>query len=133
MANLEGYTVGGSVHIVINNQVGFTTDCDDARSTMYCTDVAKMINAPVLHVNGDDPEACVRAVWMAAEYRQRFKRDVFVDLCCFRKHGHNEQDEPAYTQPELYALVRAHPGTRAKYADQLATSGAISPEPPRTR
>jgi len=126
MANLDGYTVGGTVHIVINNQVGFTTDTDDARSTMYCTDVAKMINAPVLHVNGDDPEACVRAVRIAAEYRQQFKLDVFVDLCCFRKHGHNEQDEPGYTQPKLYALVRAHPGTRAKYAEQLTAAGVTS-------
>jgi len=125
MSYLDGYHVGGTVHIVINNQVGFTTDFTDARSSRYCTDVARIINAPVLHVNGDDPEAVVRAAWMAIEYRQRFQKDVFVDLVCFRKHGHNEQDEPGYTQPEMYAKVRAHQGTRAKYAARLESSGVI--------
>ena len=126
MSYLDGYHVGGTIHIVINNQVGFTTDVSDARSSRYCTDVARVINAPVLHVNGDDPEAVVRAAWMSIEYRQKFQKDVFVDLVCFRKHGHNEQDEPSYTQPEMYAKIRAHPGTRAKYAARLEASGVIS-------
>ena len=126
MSYLDGYQVGGTLHVVINNQVGFTTDVRDDRSTEYCTDIAKMINSPVLHVNGDDPEACVRAAIMAMDYRQKFHKDVFLDLVCFRRHGHNEQDEPGYTQPALYALVKAHPGSRAKYAARLAADGAVT-------
>ena len=126
MCRLEGYDVGGCVHLVINNQVGFTTDPSDGRSTYYCTDIAKFVHAPVLHVNGDDPEACVRAAMVAVEYRQEFGRDVFVDLCCFRRHGHNETDEPAYTQPGMYTAVRAHPGTRSLYAAKLAAEGAVT-------
>ncbi|MEK6701433.1 MAG: 2-oxoglutarate dehydrogenase E1 component [Planctomycetota bacterium] len=126
MAYLEGYSVGGTLHLVINNQVGFTTDPTDDRSTEYCTDLAKMIHAPVLHVNADDPEACVRAAIMAIDYRDTFKKDIFVDVVCFRRYGHNEQDEPGYTQPALYALVRAHPGTRAVYAAQLAAAGVVT-------
>jgi len=126
MAYLEGYSVGGTLHLVINNQVGFTTDPSDDRSTEYCTDLAQMIHAPVLHVNADDPEACVRAALMAIDYRDTFKKDIFVDVVCFRRYGHNEQDEPGYTQPALYALVRAHPGTRAVYAAQLAAAGVVT-------
>ncbi len=126
MAKLEGYDVGGTLHVVINNLVGFTTDPEDSRSTDYCTDIAKMIGAPVLHVNGDDPEAVVRAARLAAEYRHEFRKDVFVDIVCFRRYGHNEQDEPAYTQPQLYALVRQHPGTPQTYRRSLIDAGVIS-------
>jgi 2-oxoglutarate dehydrogenase E1 component len=126
MSKLAGYDVGGVLHVVINNLVGFTTDPEDGRSTEYCTDVAKMINAPVLHVNGDDPEAVVRAARLAAEYRHEFRKDVFVDLVCFRRYGHNEQDEPTYTQPKLYALVKAHPGTPETYRRRLVGAGVVS-------
>ncbi len=126
MASVEGYTVGGTIHIVINNQVAFTTDPADGRSTGYCTDVAKMVDAPVLHVNADDPEACVWAARLAVDYRKRFRKDVFIDLVCYRKWGHNEQDEPRYTQPGLYALVDKHPGTRAVYATKLIDAGVIT-------
>jgi 2-oxoglutarate dehydrogenase E1 component len=126
MQKLEGYAVGGTLHVVINNLVGFTTDPEDGRSTEYCTDVAKIINAPVLHVNGDDPEAVVRAARLAAEYRDAFKKDVFVDMVCFRRYGHNEADEPAFTQPQLYALVRAHPGTPETYRRTLIASGVVT-------
>lgn len=126
MSGLEGYSVGGTLHVVVNNQVGFTTDPSDGRSTAYCTDIAKIVNAPVFHVNGDEPEAVVRACVLAAEYRHQFRKDVFVDIVCFRRHGHNEQDEPTYTQPTLYALVRDHPGPAEKYRQKLIQSGAIS-------
>jgi len=126
MSQLEGYTVGGTIHVVVNNQVGFTTDQEDARSTVYCTDVAKSIGAPVLHVNGDDPEAMILAAMLAAEYRHEFRKDVFVELVCFRRYGHNEQDEPNYTQPLLYALVRQHPGTPETYRRTLIASGVVS-------
>jgi len=125
---LEGYTVGGALHIVINNLVAFTTDPEDGRSTAYCTDIAKMIDAPVLHVNEDDPEACVWAARLAMEYRARFHKDVFIDLVCYRKWGHNESDEPRFTQPDLYRLVSEHPGTRALYASTLARAGAVPAE-----
>lgn len=126
MASVEGYTVGGTIHLVINNQVAFTTDPADGRSTGYCTDVAKMVDAPVLHVNADDPEACVWAARLAVDYRRRFRKDVFIDLVCYRKWGHNEQDEPRYTQPGLYAMVDKHPGTRAVYATKLIDAGVIT-------
>jgi 2-oxoglutarate dehydrogenase E1 component len=126
MSGLEGYTVGGTLHVVINNLVGFTTDPADSRSTGYCTDIAKFINAPIFHVCGDDPEAVVRACVLAAEYRAEFHKDVFVDIVCFRRHGHNEQDEPTYTQPQLYAMVREHPGPAEKYRRSLIQSGVIS-------
>jgi 2-oxoglutarate dehydrogenase E1 component len=124
LAQTRGYTTGGTVHIVINNQIGFTTsDPRDSRSTLYCSDVVKMIEAPVLHVNGDDPEMVVLATQLALEYRQTFRKDVVVDIVCFRKLGHNEQDTPALTQPLMYKKIAGHPGTRALYADKLAAQG----------
>ncbi|MDO8770768.1 MAG: 2-oxoglutarate dehydrogenase E1 component [Burkholderiaceae bacterium] len=124
LAETRGYTTGGTVHIVINNQIGFTTsDPRDSRSTLYCSDVVKMIEAPVLHVNGDDPEAVVLATQWALEYRMEFQKDVVVDIICFRKLGHNEQDTPALTQPLMYKKIVAHPGTRKLYADKLTTQG----------
>ncbi|WP_210546348.1 2-oxoglutarate dehydrogenase E1 component [Rhodoferax sp. PAMC 29310] len=124
LAETRGYTTGGTVHLVINNQIGFTTsDPRDSRSTLYCSDVVKMIEAPVLHVNGDDPEAVVLATKLALEYRMEFRKDVVVDIICFRKLGHNEQDTPALTQPLMYKKIVQHPGTRKLYADKLATQG----------
>lgn len=126
MSQLDGYAVGGTIHVVINNQVGFTTDPRDARSTQYCTDIAKMVNCPVLHVNGDDLEAVVTAAIIAADYRHEFRKDVFVDIVCFRRFGHNEQDEPTYTQPSLYAAVKQHPGTLAVYTQKLLAEGSVT-------
>ena len=124
LAETRGYSTGGTVHIVINNQIGFTTsDPRDSRSTLYCTDVVKMIEAPVLHVNGDDPEAVVLATQLALEFRMEFQKDVVVDIICFRKLGHNEQDTPSLTQPLMYKKIAAHPGTRRLYADRLAAQG----------
>lgn len=120
LAQTRGYGTGGTMHIVINNQIGFTTsDPRDARSTLYCTDVVKMIEAPVLHVNGDDPEAVVYAMQLAVDFRMEFNKDVVVDIICFRKLGHNEQDTPAMTQPLMYKKIGQHPGTRKLYADKL--------------
>jgi len=127
LSQTRGYGTGGTVHIVINNQIGFTTsDPRDSRSTLYCTDVMKMVEAPILHVNGDDPEAAVMAIEMALDYRNTFKKDVVVDLVCFRKLGHNEQDEPMVTQPLMYKIINAHPGTRKLYADKLQAQGVIA-------
>ena len=128
MQKLEGYKTGGTIHFVINNQVGFTTDYDDARSSIYCTDIAKVIDAPVLHVNGDDPEAVVFCMKMAMEYRQKFQRDVFVDMVCYRRHGHNEADEPKFTQPMLYNVISKHPNPREIYSNALIARGDISAE-----
>ena len=129
LAQTRGYGTFGTVHIVINNQIGFTTsDPRDSRSTLYCTDVAKMIEAPVLHVNGDDPEAVVYATQLALEFRQTFKKDVVVDIICFRKLGHNEQDTPAVTQPLMYKKIAQHPGTRKLYADKLVAQGMFTAE-----
>ena len=124
LAQTRGYTTGGTVHIVINNQIGFTTsDPRDSRSSVYCTDVVKMVEAPVLHVNGDDPEAVTLAVQWALEYRMEFSMDVVLDIVCFRKLGHNEQDTPSLTQPLMYKKIATHPGTRKLYADRLAAQG----------
>ncbi|MFX1672609.1 2-oxoglutarate dehydrogenase E1 component [Paraburkholderia sp. A2WS-5] len=129
LAQTRGYGTHGTLHIVINNQIGFTTsDPRDARSTLYCTDVVKMIEAPVLHVNGDDPEAVVLAIQLAVEFRMQFHKDVVVDIICFRKLGHNEQDTPAVTQPLMYKTIAKHPGTRALYAEKLVQQGVISAE-----
>ena len=129
LALTRGYGTGGTVHIVINNQIGFTTsDPRDSRSTTYCTDVVKMIEAPVLHVNGDDPESVVLATQMALDYRQAFKRDVVIDIICFRKLGHNEQDTPAMTQPLMYKKIDKHPGTRKLFAERLESQGVINEE-----
>lgn len=125
MAKLKGYYTGGTVHFVINNQVGFTTDYDDARSAIYCTDVAKLIDSPVLHVNGDEPEAVVFAANLAAEFRARFNRDIFIDMVCYRRHGHNESDEPKFTQPSLYNIIARHANPREVYTAQLVKRGDI--------
>ena len=127
----RGYGTGGTIHIVINNQIGFTTsDPRDYRSSLYCTDVFKMIEAPIFHVNGDDPEAVALVTQIAVAYRRKFRKDVVIDLICYRKLGHNEQDEPMVTQPLMYKKVHAHPGTRKLYADRLVTQGVISAETP---
>ena len=123
MAGLKGYNTGGTIHFVINNQVGFTTDFDDARTSIYCTDVAKIIDAPVIHVNGDNAEAVVFAAKLAAEFRQKFSKDIFVDMVCYRRHGHNESDEPKFTQPELYNIISKHPNPREIYIKHLTERG----------
>lgn len=128
MSLLDGYRSGGTIHFVINNQVGFTTDYDDARSSIYCTDLAKIIDAPVIHVNGDDPEAVNFAANLAVEYRQKFNKDFFIDLLCYRRHGHNESDEPKFTQPKLYNLIAKHPNPREVYVKQLIERKDISPD-----
>ena len=122
MSKLSAYQTGGTLHFVINNQIGFTTDFEQARSSIYCTDVAKMIDAPILHVNGDDPEAVVFCMQLAVEFRQTFQQDVFVDMVCYRRHGHNESDEPKFTQPSLYKVIATHPNPREVYTRAL-TSG----------
>ena len=126
-SNTRGYGTGGTVHIVVNNQIGFTTsDLRDYRSSLYCTDIFKMIEAPIFHVNGDDPEAVALVTQIAMEYRQEFKKDVVIDIVCFRKLGHNEQDEPMVTQPLMYKKIAQHPGTRKLYADKLVAQGVIA-------
>jgi len=126
MAKLEAYRTGGSIHIVTNNQIGFTTNYVDARSSTYCTDVAKVILSPVFHVNGDDVEAVVQTVMLAIEFRQTFHRDVFIDLLGYRKYGHNEGDEPRFTQPLLYKAIAAHPDPRKIYLDKLMQEGVVN-------
>jgi 2-oxoglutarate dehydrogenase E1 component len=123
MSKLEGYYTGGTIHYVINNQIGFTTDFDDARSSDYCTSLAAMVQAPVLHVNGDDAEAVVKCAMLALAYRQQFNEDVFIDMVCYRKHGHNEGDEPKFTQPQLYALIEKHQNPREMYTQYLLEHG----------
>lgn len=123
MSKLEGYYTGGTIHYVINNQIGFTTDFDDARSADYCTSMASMLHAPVLHVNGDDAEAVVKCAALAIAYRQEFNEDIFIDMVCYRKHGHNEGDEPKFTQPHLYSLIDKHPNPREVYTQYLLQHG----------
>ncbi len=125
MSKLDAYTTGGTIHLVINNQVGFTTNYKDARSSTYCTDIAKVTLSPVFHVNGDDVEAVIYAINMAMEYRQRFHNDVFIDILCYRRYGHNESDEPRFTQPLLYKIIEKHPNPREIYVEKLLSSGAV--------
>jgi len=119
MSGLDGYLTGGTIHFVINNQIGFTTNFEDARSADYCTSLAAMVQAPVMHVNGDDPEAVVKCMEIATRYRQQFNSDVFIDMVCYRKHGHNEGDDPKFTQPKLYSIIEKHPNPRENYIAQL--------------
>ncbi len=126
LSQVPGYNTGGTVHIVVNNQIGFTTNPEEARSMTYCTDVALAFGAPVFHVNADDPEACVRLTQIAYDYRQRFHKDVVIDLVCYRKYGHNEADDPSYTQPILYRKIRAQKPVTEQYAEELANEGVIA-------
>lgn len=128
MSKLKGYFTGGTIHYVINNQIGFTTDFDDARSSDYCASIARTIDAPVIQVNGDDVEAVIYVAEMAAEYRQKFNKDIFIDMVCYRKHGHNESDDPKYTQPRLYAKISKHTNPRDLYTNHLAKQGDIGQE-----
>ncbi|WP_224367677.1 2-oxoglutarate dehydrogenase E1 component [Hyalangium versicolor] len=126
LSRLKGYETGGTLHVVINNQVGFTTDPSDSRSSIYSTAIAQMLDVPVFHVNGDDPEACVHVARLAAEFRQTFKSDVVIDLICYRRYGHNEGDDPSFTQPHMYELIRKQPTVRTLYAQKLAEQRTIS-------
>ncbi len=128
MAHLDGYTVGGAVHIVVNNQIGFTTNPRDSYSGRYCTDIAKMVGAPIFHVNGNDPEACIHTINMAVKYRQTFHNDVVVDVWTYRKHGHNESDEPSYTQPLMYSSIKSMIPVTNKYASALIKQGVLTKE-----
>ncbi|MET0405225.1 MAG: 2-oxoglutarate dehydrogenase E1 component [Cystobacter sp.] len=132
LSRLPGYETGGTIHLVINNQVGFTTDPEDSRSSIYSTALAQMLDVPVFHVNGDDPEASVHVGRLAAEYRQTFKSDVVIDLVCYRRYGHNEGDEPSFTQPAMYDIIRKHATVRTRYAQQLAAQGRVSAEESET-
>ena len=126
LTQLEGYGTGGTVHVVLNNQIGFTTLPSDARSTPYCTDICKMIEAPIFHVNGDNPEAVVHAMHVALDFRQTFHRDAVVDIVCYRRHGHNETDEPSFTQPTLYAKIKKKKATRQRYVEQVLQNGDLN-------
>src|SRR5688500_3706101 len=131
LSGTRGYGTGGTVHLIVNNQIGFTTsDPRDARSTLYCTDVAKMVEAPIFHVNADDPEAVLFVTQLALDFRRTFHKDVVIDLVCFRKLGHNEQDEPAVTQPLMYKKIAQHPGTRKLYAERLVAQGVVGADEP---
>ena len=123
MSSLEGYKTGGAIHIIVNNQIGFTTPTRSARSTRYATDVARMLEAPILHVNGEDPEAVAQVALVALDFRARFGEDVIIDLYCYRRHGHNEADEPAYTQPLMYKQIRGRKTVRESYVERLLGSG----------
>src|SRR5215472_15563956 len=128
MAGLQGYSTGGTVHLVVNNQIGFTTNPDDSRSTRYCTDITRMLKVPVFHVNGEDPEAVIQVTRLAIEYRQRFAKDVVIDMFCYRRYGHNEGDEPRFTQPLMYALIDKKPTIREVYVKRLVDAGRLTRE-----
>ncbi len=128
LSELKGYRIGGTIHFIVNNQIGFTTNPVHSRSGPYCSDVAKMIQAPIFHVNGDDPEAVLHVARIATEFRQTFNKDVIIDMFCYRRHGHNEGDEPAFTQPLMYREIRDHPSTRSIYAARLAAEGTVTVE-----
>jgi len=128
LSQLRGYHTGGTIHVIINNQIGFTTSSRDSRSTFFPTDVAKMTSVPVFHVNGDDPEAVVYAMGLALRFRQKMSQDVIVDIVCYRRHGHNEGDEPSFTNPRMYKLIRKHPGVTSKYAESCADRGVMTVE-----
>ncbi|MGA3023464.1 MAG: multifunctional oxoglutarate decarboxylase/oxoglutarate dehydrogenase thiamine pyrophosphate-binding subunit/dihydrolipoyllysine-residue succinyltransferase subunit [Bryobacteraceae bacterium] len=128
LSQLSGYHTGGTIHIVINNQIGFTTNPRESRSATYSTDVARMVQAPILHVNGDDPEACLRAAQLAYGFRQAFKKDVVIDMVCYRRHGHNEGDDPSYTQPLLYRQIREHPSVAVLYSQRLVRDNVVTGE-----
>src|SRR2546425_3534867 len=125
LAQLRGYRTGGTIHIIINNQIGFTTSPEAGRSSIYSTDVARMTQSPIFHINGDDPEAAYRTLRIALDYRQKYKKDVVLDVVGFRRLGHNETDEPSYTQPLMYSRVKEHPGVRTLYAKRLVREGVI--------
>jgi 2-oxoglutarate dehydrogenase E1 component len=125
LSQLDGYTTGGTIHLIINNQIGFTTNPFESRSTQYCTDVARTVQAPIFHVNGDDPDACIRVANLAFEYRQAFKKDVVIDMFCYRRHGHNEGDDPSYTQPLMYRKIRDHASVAGIYTEKLIREGVI--------
>jgi multifunctional 2-oxoglutarate metabolism enzyme len=126
LSQLHGYTTGGTLHVIINNQIGFTTTPDEARSSVYCTDVARTIQAPIFHVNGDDPESCYRVAQIAFDYRQQFKKDVVIDVVCYRKHGHNEGDDPSYTQPLMYRKIKDHISPATQYKDRLLREKVVT-------
>ncbi|MCB0386830.1 MAG: 2-oxoglutarate dehydrogenase subunit E1, partial [Bdellovibrionales bacterium] len=128
LSQLDGYKVGGTIHVIVNNQVGFTTDPIHSRSTRYSSDISKTVKAPVIMVNGDDVESCVRAMDMALRFRQEFKQDVVIDLICYRRFGHNEGDEPSFTQPVMYQRIKDHPTPCSIYKDQVIAEGSLSPE-----
>jgi 2-oxoglutarate dehydrogenase E1 component len=128
LSQLDGYTTGGTVHIIINNQIGFTTLPDESRSTPYSTDIARGVQAPIFHVNGDSPQAAIRVAQMALEFRQRFKKDVVIDMICYRRHGHNEGDDPSYTQPILYRKIKEHPSVSTQYAERLIREKVVFPD-----
>jgi 2-oxoglutarate dehydrogenase E1 component len=126
MSQLDGYTTGGTIHLVINNQIGFTTRPDDSRSSIYATDIARAVDAPIFHVNGDDPESCALVARFAYEFRQQFKKDVVIDMICYRRHGHNEADDPSYTQPIMYRKIKAHPSVATLYAERLVREKLVT-------
>ena len=132
LSQLPGYRTGGTIHIVVNNQIGFTTAPSEGRSTRYCTDVAKMIEVPIFHVNGEDPEAVVHVAELALDFRQTFGKDVVIDMVCYRRHGHNEGDEPAFTQPLMYDKIKDRISVRELYTEQLVLTGELSSEEAET-